>query len=117
MIAAGMDLARLNFAHGTIDEHAETVEMLRAASHRVGREVGILQDIPGPKLRLGPVENGVCELPVGSRLVLTAAHVVGTSERLPVEWRGFSEIVEPGDVAYRADGAIRLRVKEVSDGD
>jgi pyruvate kinase len=117
MIAAGMDLARLNFAHGTIDEHAETVEMLRAASERVGREVGILQDIPGPKLRLGPVLDGVCELPQGSRVVLTADHVMGTSERLPVEWQGFSEIVEAGDVAYLADGAIRLRVKSVSDGD
>jgi pyruvate kinase len=117
MIAAGMDMARLNFAHGSIEEHAETVEMIRAASGRVGREVGILQDIPGPKLRIGPVENGVCELPVDGRLVLTPAHVVGTPERLPVEWRGFAEIVEPGDVAYLADGAIRLRVKDVSDGD
>src|SRR5437773_3539642 len=117
MIAAGMDLARLNFAHGSIDEHAETVEMVRAASHNAGREIGILQDIPGPKLRLGPVENGVCELHVGGRLVLTPETVLGTSERLPVEWRGFSEIVEPGDVAYLGDGAIRLRVKEVADGD
>jgi pyruvate kinase len=117
MIVAGMDMARLNFAHGSIEEHAETVEMIRAASERVGREVGILQDIPGPKLRLGPVENGVCELLPGGRLVLTPAAIMGTSERLPVEWRGFSEIVEPGDVAYLADGAIRLRVKEVSDGD
>jgi pyruvate kinase len=117
MIVAGMDLARLNFAHGTIEEHEETVEMIRSASGHVGREVGILQDIPGPKLRLGPVENGVTELHAGSRLVLTPTMVVGTAERLPVEWRGFSEIVEPGDVAYLADGAIRLRVKEVSDGD
>jgi pyruvate kinase len=117
LIVAGMDMARLNFAHGSIEEHAETVDMIRAASERVGREVGILQDIPGPKLRLGRVENGVCELPPGGRLVLTSAAIMGTSERLPVEWRGFSEIVEPGDVAYLADGAIRLRVTEVSDGD
>jgi pyruvate kinase len=117
MIAAGMDLARLNFAHGTIDEHAETVEMIRAASERVGREIGILQDIPGPKLRLGPVEGGMCDLAQGNGLVLTAEAVMGTSERLPVAWQGFSEIVQPGDVAYLADGAIRLRVKEVSDGD
>src|SRR3954468_11019405 len=86
MIAAGMDLARLNFAHGTIEEHAETVEMIRAASQNVGREIAVLQDTRGPKRRLGPVENGVGELPVGGRLVLTGASVVGTSERLPVEW-------------------------------
>src|SRR3954452_17906445 len=116
MIAAGMDMERLNFAHGTTEEHAGTVEMIRAASAKVGKEIGILQDIPGPKLRLGPVDNGVCELHAGSRLVLTAEQVLGTSERLPVAWAGFSEIVETGDVAYLADGAVRLRVEEVVDG-
>jgi pyruvate kinase len=117
MIAAGMDMARLNFAHGSTDEHAETVEMLRAASEAVGREVGILQDIPGPKLRLGPVDNGMAELHAGAQLVLTPEQILGTSERLPVAWRGFSEIVEPGDVCYLADGAVRLRVQEVVDHD
>jgi len=117
MIAAGMDMARLNFAHGTTDEHAETVEMVRSASQNVGREIGILQDIPGPKLRLGPVENGVTELHQGSRLVLTPEQILGTSERLPVAWGGFSDIVEPGDVCYLADGAVRLRVEEVVDSD
>jgi pyruvate kinase len=115
MIAAGMDMARLNFAHGTTEEHAETVEMVRAASQNVGREVGILQDIPGPKLRLGPVDNGVCELHAGDQLVLTPEQILGTSERLPVAWSGFSEIVAPGDVCYLADGAVRLRVQEVVD--
>ena len=117
MIAAGMDMARLNFAHGTTEEHAETVTMIRQASENVGREVGILQDIPGPKLRLGPVDNGVCELHPGNRLILTPEQILGTSERLPVAWRGFADIVEPGDVAYLADGAVRLRVKEIVDGD
>jgi pyruvate kinase len=115
MIAAGMDMARLNFAHGTTEEHAETVEMVRRASQNVGREVGILQDIPGPKLRLGPVDNGVCELHAGNRLVLTPEQILGTSERLPVAWSGFSEIVDTGDVAYLADGAVRLRVEDVVD--
>src|SRR3954470_10602101 len=92
LIHAGMDLARLNFAHGTIDEHAETVEMIRKASENVGREIGILQDIPGPKLRLGPGAGDVCDLPQGSRVILSADQAPGTSERLPVAWQGFSEI-------------------------
>src|SRR5215208_3552209 len=87
MIAAGMDMARLNFAHGSTEEHAETVELIRRASENVGRETGILQDIPGPKLRLGPVDNGVCELHAGGQLVLTADQILGTSDRLPVAWR------------------------------
>src|SRR5215217_5646288 len=117
MIAAGMDMARLNFAHGSTEEHAETVELIRRASENVGRETGILQDIPGPKLRLGPVDNGVCELHAGGQLVLTADQILGTSDRLPVAWSGFSEIVEAGDVAYLADGSVRLRVQEIVDHD
>src|SRR4051812_49513669 len=69
MVAAGMDVARLNFAHGEPAEHAETVERIRAAGERVGRDVAILQDVPGPKLRIGPVAGGVVELEVGSRLL------------------------------------------------
>src|SRR3954467_14957334 len=81
MIAAGMDMARLNFAHGTPEERAEPVELIRRASENVGKEIGILQDIPGPKLRLGPVDNGVCELHAGNELVLTPEQILGTSER------------------------------------
>jgi pyruvate kinase len=117
MIAAGMDVARLNFAHGDMDEHAEIVAEVRAAAEAVGREVGILQDVPGPKLRIGPVEGGTVRLHTGSDLVLTADSVEGNSERLPVAWPGLSEIMSPDDVAYLADGAIRLRVREVHDGE
>src|SRR5256885_4895076 len=117
MIAAGMDVARLNFAHGAPDEHAETAERLRAAAQAVGREIGILQDVPGPKLRIGPVEGGTIRLHTGSDLVLTPEPIEGTPERLPVAWPGLSEIMSPDDVAYLADGAIRLRVREVHDGE
>src|SRR5690242_6385998 len=84
MIAAGMDVARLNFAHGSPEEHAETVQDLRAAAEAVGREIGILQDVPGPKLRIGPVAGGAIRLHTGSDLVLTAEQIEGTSNRLPV---------------------------------
>ena len=79
MIAAGMDVARLNFAHGTPELHAETAAGIRAASDRVGREVAILGDLPGPKLRIGPVAGGVAELPRDTRVVLTQEEVEGTS--------------------------------------
>ncbi len=117
MINAGMDVARLNFAHGTPESHAETAAAIRAASERVGREVAILGDLPGPKLRIGPVAGGVAELARDSRVVLTQDEVEGTSERLPVAWRGFSELVGAGDVCYLADGTVRLRVDEVDEGD
>jgi pyruvate kinase len=117
MIAAGVDVARLNFAHGTPEQHAETAGRVRAAAERAGRVVAILGDLPGPKLRLGPVAGGVAELPRGARVVLTPDTVEGTADRLPVAWRGFSEIVGEGDVCYLADGAVRLRVDAVEDGD
>jgi pyruvate kinase len=117
MIAAGMDVARLNFAHGTPDQHAETAEAVRTAAAHVGRDVAILGDLPGPKLRLGPVAGGVAELARDARVVLTPREVEGTAERLPVAWQGFSELVDEGDVCYLADGAVRLRVDQVADGE
>ncbi len=118
MIRAGMDMARLNFAHGDPVEHAETAQLIRAAAERAGREVAILGDIPGPKLRIGPVGgDGVAELGRGTSVVLTAADVDGSPECLPVAWRGFSDLVDEGDVLYLADGAVRLRVSHVTGSD
>src|SRR4051794_19079627 len=88
MVAAGMDIARLNFAHGGPADHAEVVERVRAAADRVGRDVAVLQDVPGPKLRIGPVAGGHTELPTGGRLVLTAEPIEGDAERLTVTWPG-----------------------------
>ena len=117
MIAAGMDVARLNFAHGTSEQHAETAAAIRVAAERAGREVAVLGDLPGPKLRIGPVAGGVAELARDSQVVLTQQQVEGTAERLPVAWQGFSELVDVGDVCYLADGAVRLRVDQVLDGE
>src|SRR5215216_6466200 len=113
MIAAGMDVARLNFAHGTSEQHADIAAAVREGAERAGRDVAILGDLPGPKLRIGPVAGGVAELARDSQVVLTAEQVEGTAERLPVAWQGFSELVDKGDVLYLADGAVRLRVGSV----
>jgi pyruvate kinase len=115
MVAAGMDVARLNFAHGTSEQHAEIAAAIRTGAERAGRDVAILGDLPGPKLRIGPVAGGVAELARDSQVVLTADSVEeGTAERLPVAWQGFAELVDKGDVLYLADGAVRLRVGEVN---
>src|SRR4051812_24392165 len=117
MIREGMDVARLNFAHGNPDDHAETVAMVRAAAERCGREVAVLQDVPGPKLRIGPVRDGVVNLDQGSRVVLTPEQIVGDPTRLPLAWDGLAEVVAVADVAYLADGAIRLRINEINGGE
>src|SRR5215204_1357791 len=117
MIAAGMDVARLNFAHGDSEQHAELAAAIREGAERAGRDVAILGDLPGPKLRIGPVSDGVAELARDSQVVLTQDAVEGTAARLPVAWQGFAELVDKGDVLYLADGAVRLRVGAVNGGD
>src|ERR1700759_1073551 len=114
MIEAGLDVARLNFSHGDLELHAETAERVRAAASRVGRQVAILQDLPGPKLRIGALRDDIVELKPGERLrLLCGSEVPGDESQIPVSWHGLADAVDPDDVIYLADGAIRLRVGNV----
>jgi pyruvate kinase len=118
MVQAGLDVARLNFSHGDREIHAENAERVRQASARVGRPVAILQDLPGPKLRIGQLRDGIAELKPGERLILACGvSDVGDGERMSVSWAGLPDAVEPEDVIYLADGAIRLRVRQVHSAD
>ncbi len=114
MVAAGMDVARLNFSHGTAEQHAETAQRVRTASGRVGRPVAILQDLPGPKLRIGALQDDHVDLKPGDRVVFACGEDgVGTAERMSVARPELMGALRPGDVMYLADGSVRLRVKEV----
>jgi pyruvate kinase len=115
MIEAGMDVARLNYSHGTLEEHAETVTRVRAAASQVGRPVAILQDLPGPKLRIGPVRDGVVELTPGERLTFVCGdeEQLGDARTMSISWGGLADAVEPEAILYLADGSVRLRVVEV----
>jgi pyruvate kinase len=118
MVEAGMDVARLNFSHGNREIHAENAERVRAAAARVGRQVAILQDLPGPKIRIGMLRDDLAELKPGEQLVLACgSEEVGDESRISVSWPGLASAVDPGDVIYLADGAIRLRVQGIRDGD
>jgi len=116
MMVAGMDVARLNFSHGDRELHAENAARIRAAASAAGRQVAILQDLPGPKLRIGPVD-GIAELKPGDQLVLVCGSAeLGNERRMSVTWAGLADTVDPDDVIYLADGAIRLRVVRVRSG-
>ncbi len=115
MVQAGMDVARLNYSHGTLDEHAETVRRVRDAAGRAGRPVAILQDLPGPKLRIGALREDVVELTAGERLTITGGETdeLGDARHMSITWEGLAESMAPGEVLYLADGSVRLRVVEV----
>ncbi len=118
MVEAGMDVARLNYSHGTLEEHAETVGRVRDAAGRVGRPVAILQDLPGPKLRIGPLHEDVVELTAGESLTFSCGgeEHPGDAHHMSITWGGLCEAVEPGSIMYLADGSVRLRVTEVRSG-
>ncbi len=106
-----MDVARLNYSHGNLDEHAETAARVRAAAARVGRPVAILQDLPGPKLRIGALRDGMAELTPGETVTFECGEdTLGDSQRMSVSWKELAESVEPDAIIYLADGAVRLRV-------
>jgi pyruvate kinase len=118
MVQAGVDVFRLNFSHGNREIHAENVERIRTAASQVGRPVAVLQDLPGPKIRIGSIKDGIAELKPGERLVLACgSEEPGDAERMSVSWAGLASAVEVGDVVYLSDGAIRLRVGEVRESE
>jgi pyruvate kinase len=118
MIDAGMDVARLNFSHGTADEHAEIAQRVRDAANRAGRSVAILQDLPGPKLRIGKLVDGIAELKPGDEVTFVCGENAqdGDARRMFISWAGLADTVEPGEVMYLADGAVRLKIAQTRGG-
>jgi pyruvate kinase len=115
MIEAGMDVARLNFSHGSHEQHAETAQLVRDAAGRAGRPVALLQDLPGPKLRIGPLVEGTVELKVGDKVVFECGRDDGPGDarRMTISWEGLPRAIDPGEVLYLADGSVRLRASAV----
>jgi len=114
---AGMDVARLNFSHGTHEEHGARIETVRAVSERVGRPIGILQDLQGPKIRVRRFERGSIHLAPGDSFVLTANEVAGDQHRVSVSYPSFPRDVAEGDAVLLDDGRIRLEVRDVLEDD
>jgi pyruvate kinase len=117
LVAAGMDVARLNFSHGTHAEHAEVIRQIRAGEERWGRPTAILQDLQGPKIRLGtfgPAGGGRVDLETGQLFTLAMKPVVGTAEQASVFPSEYLTQVRPGDEILLDDGSIQLRVEAVT---
>jgi pyruvate kinase len=118
LLHAGMDVARVNFSHGTQETHATTIMRLRAAAERLGRSLAILQDLQGPKIRTGALTDGkAVTLRDGQRFTITTRSITGTTTCVSTTYAGFPLDVKPGDRILLSDGAIELRALEISGQD
>jgi pyruvate kinase len=115
MLAAGVDVFRLNASHGEQDQHAARIASVREAARHAGVHAGILMDLQGPKIRLGRFENGGCVLETGSKFTITTDQLLGTCERASTGYSRFARDVKAGDRVLLADGSVELRAIE-SDG-
>ncbi len=115
LIAAGVDVFRLNASHGEWADHAQRITNVRAAAQACGKHIGILLDLQGPKIRLGRFEGGSCVLRTGQKFVITTETMMGTAERASTGYREFAKDVKAGDRVLLADGSVELRALK-SDG-
>ena len=116
LIAAGTDVFRLNFSHGTHESHAAVLARVRAVAAKAHREVAVLQDLGGPKIRTGRLEGGVpLTLNAGDRLRIVTGDSIGGPGHISTAFAGLARSVRPGDCLLVADGSVELRV-DASDG-
>ena len=114
LISAGLDVARLNFSHGTIKEHARRAAAVRAAAVEAGRPVAVMQDLQGPKIRVGRlVAGGPVRLVAGQELTITTRDVIGDGARVSCTYADLPSDLRPGDRLLLDDGRIRLTVRAV----
>ena len=114
MIRAGVDVVRLNFSHGKAQDHIDRARMVREAAAAVGKEVAIMADLQGPKIRVGKFENGKIELVNGARFILDANRTeLGNEEIVGLDYKELPRDVKPGDTLLLNDGLLVLTVEAV----
>lgn len=116
LIDAGMNVARINFSHGTREEHLARLKTLRRVAEEKGAVLGIMQDIQGPKIRIGDLPGKVM-LEVGQTFIITTEECVGSRDRVSVNYPKLPQDVRPGNVIYLDDGLLKLEVTEVKSND
>ena len=117
LIKRGMDVARLNFSHGSYEEHLQKIEYIRQVSLKTGKPVAILQDLGGPKIRIGKIKQETVLLKEDSTFILTNRKVTGNEKEVSVTFPSLPEKVKKGSYIYLADGALELKIKELTPTD
>lgn len=113
LIKAGVDVFRLNFSHGTQQGHLDVINIIRAVNEKHGTSIAILQDLQGPKIRTGDIENNGVELINGQKLILTTEKVIGNSVKIYTSYKSMPRDVKIGDRILIDDGNIELIVIEI----
>lgn len=114
MIRSGMDVARVNMSHGTHTSHARTIRLVRSLAEQLGRTVGIMADLQGPKLRTGVMQTGGVDLKEGASITLDLNREPGTESRLPIQAEEFFDMVARGDHFVIDDGLLELAVLDIT---
>lgn len=115
LMKAGMNIARLNLSHGTREEHARYLNTIRTASKKLGINVAVLMDLPGPKYRTGNLKGGSAVLKKGEQVVLTTRQIEGDKNEVPINLPNLPRDVKAGDMVLLDDGAMQLRVLETGE--
>jgi pyruvate kinase len=110
LIRSGLDIARLNFSHGAFEKHGEIIDRIRQAARNVGRNVAIMADLPGPKMRIGKVDPEPICLKEGEDFSLTTSEVLGNSRQVSISFEPLPRVVKPDDRIFLNDGLVQLRV-------
>ena len=113
LIAAGVDVVRLNFSHGTAKEHIQRASWVHEAAHRLERDVGVMVDLQGPKIRIGKFENGQIELLAGAEFILDLDCKLGNQNRVGLDYRQLIDDVSDKDILLLNDGHIVLQVESL----
>ena len=117
MIRAGMNVARLNFSHGTFAGHTKIIENIRSAARAAGKRVAIMADLPGPKIRIGQLAQEPIELKLGDAFTLTTEEILGDLTRASISFAGLPQAVRSGNTLFLNDGLIQLKVEKVQGND
>jgi pyruvate kinase len=110
LVLAGMNVARLNFSHGSHEEHSAKLQKVKSVAEELNQAVAVLQDISGPKIRLGTIIDEPIILKQGDQFVLTSEDVEGNSEKVSVNYKSIPGLVKKGDIILLADGLLQLEV-------
>ncbi|MGE5808586.1 MAG: pyruvate kinase [Nitrospirota bacterium] len=114
LIRAGMDAARLNFSHGDWNDHTRNIKLIRHEAEKAGKQIAIIQDLQGPKLRVGVMKNDTATLRRGDTVILTAQNVVGTDRVIPVTYPRLANEMRTGGTILLDDGRLELNVVKKS---